>query len=142
MADGTHKPIDAMKVGDKVTATNPETGAAQTRAVTTTFSSTGTKDLVQITVNGAKKRTDVLTATANHPFCLPEQSRWADVGELKPGMWLRTGAGTHVQITTLGLVKRYRRAHNFTVEALRHFAESKGLTHFLDSTRDEALGAV
>ncbi|OLT34389.1 hypothetical protein BJF79_07425 [Actinomadura sp. CNU-125] len=118
MADGTHKPIDQLQVGDKVLATDPETGKITPQTVLTTHSNAGTKNLVKITVDTDGKhgtKTGTLTATDNHPFWLPTQKQWKNAGDLKPGMWLRTSAGTHVQITAIKTWTKYQRVHNLTV---------------------------
>ncbi|WP_084000518.1 polymorphic toxin-type HINT domain-containing protein [Actinomadura kijaniata] len=119
MANGSHKPIDKLQVGDKVTATNSETGKTQARTVTATFTSTGAKNLVQLTIDtdgtrGAKAST--LTATDDHPFWVPGLGRWVEARELKPGMWLRTSVGTHVQITAIKTWAQHQRVHNLTVD--------------------------
>lgn len=54
------------------------------------------------------------------PLPGPGPGEWIDVTDLKPGTWLRTGAGTHVQVTA---VKRRTAQsatviHNLTVEGL------------------------
>ena len=50
MADGTHKPIEQIKPGDKVLATDPATGQTVARTVVATRVSTGVKHLVGVTV--------------------------------------------------------------------------------------------
>ncbi|MFF9662122.1 polymorphic toxin-type HINT domain-containing protein, partial [Streptomyces althioticus] len=42
-----------------------------------------------------------VTATDGHPFWVPELGEWLDATDLQPGQWLRTSAGTHVQITAI-----------------------------------------
>ncbi|WP_220189666.1 Hint domain-containing protein, partial [Streptomyces phytophilus] len=51
MADGTTKPIEDVKVGDKVLTTDPETGKTSIETVTAEIVGTGSKNLVQITVD-------------------------------------------------------------------------------------------
>ncbi|MFP3967579.1 polymorphic toxin-type HINT domain-containing protein [Actinomadura fulvescens] len=119
MADGTQKAIDKLKVGDKVLATNPETGKTAPQTVLSTFASAGVKNLVALTIDldgGRGHKTGTLTATDNHPFWLPDQKQWTEAGKLKPGMWLRTSAGTHVQITGRKTRTGYQRVHNLSVD--------------------------
>ncbi len=40
-----------------------------------------------------------VTATAGHPFWVPDIEEWVDAGELRPGMWVQTSSGTWVQVT-------------------------------------------
>ncbi|MFI2215219.1 polymorphic toxin-type HINT domain-containing protein, partial [Streptomyces sp. NPDC020141] len=50
MADGSKKPIDKIKIGDKVIATDPKTGETTTKTVSATIIGGGYKELVKITV--------------------------------------------------------------------------------------------
>ncbi|WP_308460799.1 DNRLRE domain-containing protein [Streptomyces sp. Ru71] len=120
MADGTAKPIEDVKQGEYVLASDPETGILQARMVTDTISGDGVKHLVTLTVdpdgkNGEAKPTTI-TATANHPFWLPDYGKWVEAADLKPGMWLQTAAGTWVQVTAIDDTYRTQRVHNLTVQ--------------------------
>ncbi|MEV7908558.1 Hint domain-containing protein, partial [Streptomyces anulatus] len=91
MADGSHKPIEEVKVGDKVLATNPKVGETAAKIVIGLITSKGVKNLVQITVDtdGAKgDMTGMVIATATHPFWLPELREWRTAEELRQGQWL------------------------------------------------------
>ncbi|MGW1980253.1 polymorphic toxin-type HINT domain-containing protein [Streptomyces sp. NPDC001889] len=50
MADGSKKPIDKVRIGDKVMATDPVTGETRARTVSATITGGGYKELVRITV--------------------------------------------------------------------------------------------
>lgn len=118
MADGSTKPIEKVKTGDKVVATDPNTGRNSVQTVADTLSSKGTKHLVTITIDndGAKgSATGTLSATDNHPFWLPHEHRWAKAGELKPGTWLCTSTGTWVRVTAIkAWTAHAQRVHNLT----------------------------
>ncbi|WP_329092257.1 polymorphic toxin-type HINT domain-containing protein [Streptosporangium sp. NBC_01469] len=178
MADGSSKPIEKIKVGDKVLATDPYTGKTEAKPVTALIGSAGEKRLVQISVitdDGKSGKSGAVLATDQHPFWVEFERRWVDADQLKAGMWLRTGTGTFTQVSAVEtrLVHK-QRVHNLTVADihtyyvlasnmpvlvhnsgdcevalgirkegdLRNFASSRGLTHFLDKTKDGALGAV
>ncbi|WEH33857.1 polymorphic toxin-type HINT domain-containing protein [Streptomyces sp. AM 4-1-1] len=101
MADGTRKPIENVESGDEVVATDPTTGRTSEQKVTATIVGKGEKHLVELTVDtdGDKgAATDRFTAAEGHPFWSPDQKKWQKAGELKPGQWLLTGAGTWVQV--------------------------------------------
>ncbi|MFE7972808.1 polymorphic toxin-type HINT domain-containing protein [Streptomyces shenzhenensis] len=100
MADGSTKPIKDVKAGDRVMATDPETGETRAETVTAEIKGQGVKHLVKVTI-AIEGKTAEVTATAGHPFWVPELGEWIDATDLKPGEWLRTGAGTLVQITAL-----------------------------------------
>ncbi|MFC5833981.1 DNRLRE domain-containing protein [Nonomuraea insulae] len=114
MADGSSKPIEEVEVGDEVLATDPETGETRAELVTAIMSSKGDKHLVQISIDTGD-RIGTLIATDRHPFWVPELRKWVDAGELKPGMWLRTSAGTYVQVKAIKRWTAVQRVHNMTV---------------------------
>ncbi|MFE7868894.1 Hint domain-containing protein [Micromonospora humida] len=93
MADGSHKPIRDVKLGDKVLATDPTTGRTAPRVVTALIVGSGTKQLVDITVtvDGPQgSRTETITATAGHPFWVADQQQWREAKDLKPGYTFET----------------------------------------------------
>jgi hypothetical protein len=104
MADGSTKPIEDVETGDKVLATDPQTGETTAETVTAEIKGEGLKHLVKLTVDtdGSEgTATDMITATDGHPFWVPELGEWIDATDLKSGQWLRTSAGTLVQITAV-----------------------------------------
>ncbi|GAB2884979.1 hypothetical protein GCM10027074_61920 [Streptomyces deserti] len=131
MADGTTKPIEDVKVGDKVAASDVETDDTQTRTVTRTIKGDGTKHLVTITVDTdgrAGGKTSTLTATDGHPFWVPDVGRWVDAGNLKPGQWLSTGSGSWIQVTAVKARTAKATVHNLTVEGLHTYYVLAGTT--------------
>ncbi|MFG2006513.1 polymorphic toxin-type HINT domain-containing protein [Spirillospora sp. NPDC048911] len=126
LSNGTSKAIDQIKVGDKVLATDPETGKTTPRPVIDTIVGADTKTLVQLTVDATerskaantekKPKSGILIATDNHPFWVVNKKQWLDAGQLKPGMWLRTSTGTHVQITAIKSWTKYAQVYNLTVQ--------------------------
>ncbi|MFG2017260.1 RHS repeat-associated core domain-containing protein [Actinomadura geliboluensis] len=140
MADGAKKRIEDVKVGDKVLATDPETGRTEAQPVLGTIVSAGEKNLIQIAVDAEapalgwmtgeafgpataaplvlqKSKSGVLIATDNHPVWVAgDVNAWVEAGDLEPGMWLRTGAGTYVQVAATGRrAVEHQRVHNLTV---------------------------
>lgn len=109
----------------------------------------GEKNLVQITVDttglrpfwsadeGLKKpasplrpKRGVIIATDAHPFWVAGNlNRWVNASDLKPGMWLRTSAGTYVQVTaTKHWTTHRQRVHNLTVADLHTYYVLAGTT--------------
>ncbi|MEV6241922.1 polymorphic toxin-type HINT domain-containing protein [Lentzea sp. NPDC051838] len=118
MADGKRKPIAAIRVGDKVLATDPETGESKTKTVANLIIGAGKKNLVEITVDTDGKTgsaTGKVTATDGHPFWLPDKGVWVKATELREGAWLRTSAGTWVQVAAVRKWTAYERVYNLTV---------------------------
>lgn len=119
MADGSAKPIEDVKAGDKVKATDPKTGETRVETVTAEIKGEGLKRLVKVVIDTDGERgskTAEVTATDGHPFWVPELDKWIDATDLQPGQWLHTGSGNQVQITT---VRRWTSSgatvHNLTV---------------------------
>ncbi|MDR7273632.1 RHS repeat-associated protein [Catenuloplanes atrovinosus] len=100
MADGSTKAIEDVAPGDKVKATDPETGETTVQTVTATIEGEGVKRLVKVVID-TDGATAELTATDGHPFWVPELGRWVEATELRPGQWLRTGAGSWVQVSSV-----------------------------------------
>ncbi|GAB7042939.1 hypothetical protein JCM9533A_67900 [Catenuloplanes niger JCM 9533] len=104
MADGSVKAIEEVKPGDQVLVTDPETGETSVRAVAAAIEGTGVKNLVKVVIDvdgDAGAKTAEVTATDGHPFWVPELGEWIDATDLQPGQWLRTSAGTAVQISAV-----------------------------------------
>ncbi|MBB5132453.1 RHS repeat-associated protein [Thermocatellispora tengchongensis] len=124
MADGTTKPIEDVKVGDHVQATDPETGRTEPRLVTTLITGDGVKHLVELTIDidgDHGDATDVITATDEHPFWVPDLREWVPAGQLDKGTWLQTSAGTYVQITAVKEWTATQRVHNLTIYDLHTY---------------------
>ncbi|MFF4157442.1 polymorphic toxin-type HINT domain-containing protein [Streptomyces sp. NPDC001678] len=83
MADGSHRPIRSLRVGDVVLATDPETGERRAEPVTAAFKH-DTERLVDISFTGGSS----LTSTAGHRVYTVEHG-WTLVSELRTGDRLR-----------------------------------------------------
>ncbi|MDP9862652.1 hypothetical protein J2S55_001918 [Streptosporangium brasiliense] len=134
MADGTRKPIEDVKVGDEVLATDPETGKTEAKPVIALITGEDDKNFVQVTVDtdGRKgDKTGLVIATEIHPFWVPALREWVDARDLKAGMWLRTSAGTRVQVTAIKKWTAYQRVHNLTIADLHTYYVFTGSTPVL-----------
>ncbi|MFF5017549.1 ricin-type beta-trefoil lectin domain protein [Streptomyces sp. NPDC001165] len=124
MADGSHKAIRDVHVGDLVRATDPETGRPSTRRVTDTMRH-DTRRLVDITVADGS-----LSSTAGHRFFV-EGRGWTLVSALHVGDSLRTPDGTFRTVTGLedraGLAPR--EVYDLTVEGIHTFYVSTDGAH-------------
>lgn len=116
LADGTTLPIAEIDVGDEVLAADPVTGAAGARPVTDLIVGLGVKELVDVSVGGA-----TLTATAGHPFYLPEDGDWVGAGDLQPGDALLTDTGSRVVVEAVRDRRAVSVAHNLTVAELHTY---------------------
>ncbi|MFE0422254.1 polymorphic toxin-type HINT domain-containing protein [Streptomyces sp. NPDC058953] len=124
MADGTTKPIEEVRNGDRVVATDPETGETAVETVTAEIKGEGSKNLVEVTIDTDGTRgsaTATVTATDGHPFWVPELREWVDATDLTSGDWLRTGNGTLVRITAVERHTAEATVHNLTVSDLHTY---------------------
>ncbi len=149
MADGTHKPIEDVQVGDKVMATDPTTGETSAKPVTDVIAGTGPKNLVAVTVStSANDRPDdgsrvgttadaTITATANHPFFVDDRGQpvthdpavgghWATAGALKSGESLDTLDGTDAQVRSTDAWLATTTVYNLAVDDTHTFYVQAG----------------
>jgi guanyl-specific ribonuclease Sa len=153
MADGSTRPIEEVDVGEKVLATDPETGERTARTVLATIIGSGSKHLVEITVDPTTERTvtgentgsevedeqveqsgipgpvaagDVIIATDEHPFWVPDLGQWVDAVDLAPGTWLQTSSGTWVQVSAVQAWTQPATVHNLTVQGVHTFHVAAG----------------
>ncbi|HEU5470659.1 MAG TPA: polymorphic toxin-type HINT domain-containing protein, partial [Actinophytocola sp.] len=116
MADGTTQPIQDIKVGDQILATNPDTGEHGPRTVTTVLAHQDTL-LNLLTTDGA-----TITTTEDHPFYNTTTHQWQPANQLNPGHQLHTPDG--LTVTVRGLDKHTARnatAYNLTIHDLHTY---------------------
>jgi hypothetical protein len=136
MADGSHRPISQVGVGDLVRSMDPATGQLWSRQVTDTFKH-DTQRLVDITVADGGK----LTSTAGHRFYVVDRG-WTLASALHVGDRLRTPDGSVRPVTALldrsGLSRRA--VYDLTVGDLHTFFVLAGTTPVLVHNCKVALG--
>ncbi|QPK50800.1 RHS repeat-associated core domain-containing protein [Streptomyces gardneri] len=130
MADGSTKPIEDVKLGDMVQATDPETGEAGPREVTRLIRTESDKHFNTLSI-ATDEGVEELTATHEHPFWSPSQSAWIEAGDLQPGMTLLTGEGATVIVTGNKAFTRHARTYNLTVDDLHTYYVLAGETPVL-----------
>ncbi|MGH3713696.1 MAG: polymorphic toxin-type HINT domain-containing protein [Micromonosporaceae bacterium] len=126
MAGGKTKPISKIKPGEKVYATDPQTGEKGTRTVTATWAHLD--KLVDLKLVGGKR----ITTTEDHPFWNATDKAWQRADRLDPGDKLTTANGHTLTVTgiapgstTVGF------AYNLTVDDIHTYyaGESALLVH-------------
>ncbi|RDI23874.1 RHS repeat-associated core domain-containing protein [Lentzea flaviverrucosa] len=130
MADGSTKPIEEIELGDQVLATDPETGESQSQGVVRTIAGNGSKNLVELMVEGQDEK---IVATDGHRFWSPELGDWVRADKLFAGQLLQTSTGTVVQIAKIRKWTAQQRVHNLTINGEHTFHVQLGaaavLTH-------------
>jgi len=93
MANGTAKAIKDVKLGDKVTATDPTTGKTTQQAVVALHDNHDT-DLADVTVTGTDHRMSVVRTTQHHLFWDATAGAWIAAADLVAGHQLRSEDGS------------------------------------------------
>ncbi|MBQ0981679.1 polymorphic toxin-type HINT domain-containing protein, partial [Micromonospora sp. M61] len=133
MADGTRKPIEDIKAGQVVLATDVLTGGTVAKQVVATIIGSGDKSLVRIAVRpaGEENSSGSVVATDGHPFWVPELHEWVDAANLQVGQWLRTSAGTHVQVAAIARWMTQETVYNLTVDDIHTYYVLAGVSPVL-----------
>ncbi|WP_246835533.1 polymorphic toxin-type HINT domain-containing protein, partial [Micromonospora sp. MH33] len=129
LANGQHKPIEEVEVGDEVLATDPVSHLTAGKAVTATITTYGAKTLVKLDVDidgDGGERTATITATHNHPFWVPALKAWIPAEALQPGQWLQTSAGTWVSVKAVASRTELARVYNLSVADLHTYHVGAG----------------
>ncbi|MEO3797383.1 polymorphic toxin-type HINT domain-containing protein [Nonomuraea sp. B10E15] len=144
MADGTREDIEDIEVGDKVLATDPETGKTSTEKVTALHRNHDT-ELADITIRNSDGKALSIRTTQHHPFWSATSKKWVDAADLRVGDALRTPRGDHVKITAVRVFDGARYMHNLTVDDLHTYYVLAGETSVLvhnTAPCDKALATV
>ncbi|WP_436500233.1 SpvB/TcaC N-terminal domain-containing protein [Actinokineospora sp. HUAS TT18] len=134
MADGSHKRIDEVRIGDKVIATDPLTGQTTVREVTKTWVHDDEPERTEVTIdidgnNGTA--TSTITATDWHPVWVTDLNKWVPIGDLQVGSWLRTSAGTWVQAIAVRHYTSPGEVYDLTVDTVHTYYVAAGATPVL-----------
>ncbi|MET8407130.1 polymorphic toxin-type HINT domain-containing protein [Streptomyces sp. NPDC005195] len=101
LANGKTKPIEKVKLGDKVKVTDPKRGGTTVREVVGTIVTEDDKHFVDLTIKGKSGKDENLVSTTTHPFWVESEKAWVAAGDLEPGMRLHTADGGAVQIVVM-----------------------------------------
>ncbi|MFF1821545.1 polymorphic toxin-type HINT domain-containing protein [Kribbella sp. NPDC058245] len=125
MADGSHKPIAEVRVGDKVVATDPETGEQAAKTVEHVFVHDDTvQDLV---VDG-----ETITTTEDHPFWSVTDQRFERADALGTGEQVLGADGRKLTVSGLKAgTQRETLAYNLSVQGIHtyHVGDRAILVH-------------
>ncbi len=125
MADGTKKPIEDIKVGDKVIATDPETGKRVTRRVTRVW--VHDDQLLDLIIDG-----DVITTTEDHLFWSVTDRRFERADRLVAGEVVLGDDRRQIAVSGFRLGKeRTTLAYNLSIAGVHtyHVGEEAVLVH-------------
>ncbi|MEV4715050.1 polymorphic toxin-type HINT domain-containing protein [Micromonospora sp. NPDC049374] len=141
MADGTTKPIEHIKTGDWVLATDPTTDETRPRQVTATHINHDT-ELADITVDLPDGATAVINTTQHHLFWSETRNTWIDGGDLAVGEDLLS---LHNATVPVGAVHAYDGAatmYDLTVDQTHTYYVMAGDTPVLVHNTNCPIGSV
>ena len=119
MGDGSTKPLDQVKVGDKVEATNTKTGKTTAQTVTKVWINHDT-DLMDVAIKvGAK--TSVVHTTQHHPFWDVTRKAWIEADQVAAGDQLRTDNGSIATVAGTVVVPGAADMWDLTVQTSHDF---------------------
>ncbi|MEU4126175.1 polymorphic toxin-type HINT domain-containing protein [Streptomyces virginiae] len=144
MADGTSKAIEDVRVGDKVLATDPQTGETAPKTVTATIITPDDKEFTDLTLSddaNPRGPPATLTSTAHHPHWNETRRQWLDAGEFTPGEKLRQPDGNTLTIQTTRTYPFAVTTHNLTVDDFHTYYVLAGATPVLVHNCGDGSGA-
>ncbi|MFC7623789.1 polymorphic toxin-type HINT domain-containing protein [Microlunatus sp. GCM10028923] len=114
MADGSSKAIEDVRVGDEVTAADPDTGRTYSKKVVDTYVHEDVETFRVETSSGE------VTSTAEHPFYVRGKG-WVPVRELQPGDVLVDSDENAVELVRAIATGEFHTVYNFNVEDLHNY---------------------
>jgi len=116
MADGSKKPIEQLKAGDKVMAGDAQKGSAKPETIQQVIVGHGLKHLYVIHVDGG-----TIEATYNHPFWVTDKSDFEWAQDLKPGEHLLLADGRAPPITEISHHDEITTVFNLSIQEIHTF---------------------
>jgi hypothetical protein len=129
MADGTKKPIEKIKPGEKVIATDPASRKTKAQAVVATHINLDVA-LTDLVIGKAGKDV-LLQTTANHPFWSEDRQAWVNAAELRMSESLLTDRGSTLSVSAVTAYSGSRVMHDLTVNAVHTYYVLAGKTPVL-----------
>ncbi|MFJ7085957.1 polymorphic toxin-type HINT domain-containing protein [Streptomyces griseus] len=126
ISNGLSVPIESVRRGDQVMATDPATGLTAPRTVTHTFTTQADKSFTRLTTASGQ-----ITATDTHPFWLDDERRWTDAGEISAGDLLREPSGSTLPVLSVARFTQRQTTHDLTVADLHTYYVLAGQTPVL-----------
>ncbi|GIM93653.1 polymorphic toxin-type HINT domain-containing protein [Paractinoplanes toevensis] len=130
MADGSTKPIKAIKEGDVVKATDPVTGRTADKTVMQRQDNLDVH-LADLTVTDGHGKSVVVHTTQNHPFWDVTTGRWTRVDQLNAGDRLKSGNGAVMRVASVRKFARWQHMYNLTVAGIHTYYVFAGETPVL-----------
>jgi hypothetical protein len=117
MADGKEGPIAEVKVGDKVLATDPETGRTEATPVTALIRHSGKHTMVDLTLDDGSK----LTTTDHHPFWDASTGTFTDAISLHVGDRVLSDHSRTLTISAEHVYDQSLTAYNLQIDGIHTY---------------------
>ncbi|MFG3697675.1 polymorphic toxin-type HINT domain-containing protein [Micromonospora sp. NPDC047620] len=139
LADGSLRPIEKVRLGDKVVAFEPETEEVAAREVVATYINFD-RHLTDLTLVGGHGETKTIHTTFNHPFWSADRRAWVEAGELRSGERLLAVGNSPVRVKSVKTFSGGRLMHDLTVDTTHtYFVSVDGSTVLVHNTRGGGL---
>ncbi len=146
MADGSSKPIDQIKVGDKIANNLPGADPGtkdQVHTVTAIHVTYTDRDYTDVSIDTGHGPATI-TGTAHHPYWDETTRAWTEADQLHPGDHLQTSDGYSVTVLALRDYTATAVTYNLTVDGLHTYYVEAGLTPVLvhNDGSDSTVGTI
>ncbi|MFF2045905.1 polymorphic toxin-type HINT domain-containing protein, partial [Kitasatospora sp. NPDC058170] len=131
MADGTNHPIEQIRIGDTVTATDPATGATGPQRVEATIYTPDDREFTELAIATPNGSTATSTSTSHHPYWSENRQAWRDAADLVVGDTLRTPEGRTARIVSTRHWTSLQPAYNLTISSVHTYYVLAGSTPVL-----------
>ncbi|MEC3996358.1 RHS repeat-associated core domain-containing protein [Actinacidiphila sp. DG2A-62] len=129
--DGTSVPIQSVRVGDTIEATDPLTGVTKAEKVQAVIKTLTDTDFTDLTIAGGVGADPIVTSTQHHPYWDVTRHRWLDAADIHPGDTLRTPNGPAVHVTRVRNYTGHIVTYNLTISELHTYYVLAGATAVL-----------
>ncbi|MFD7596523.1 polymorphic toxin-type HINT domain-containing protein [Kitasatospora sp. NPDC059812] len=131
MADGTTRPIEQIRIGDMVTATDPGTGVTGSQRVEATIYTPDDREFTELTITAPNGTTAAITSTSHHPYWSESGHAWRDAVNLIIGDTVRTSDGQVARIINTRHWTMLQSAYNLTISNVHTYYVFAGNTSIL-----------
>ncbi|MFJ8813037.1 polymorphic toxin-type HINT domain-containing protein [Amycolatopsis thermoflava] len=129
-ADGSTKPIAALKLGDEITNAEPDDPNTQKHVVTAIHITDDDRDFATVTIATPNGPKDIVT-TAHHLFWDTTTHTWTEAADLKPAELLDTPGDSHVAVLAVRVYSGTLRTYNLTIDTVHTYDVVAGETPVL-----------
>ncbi|MDQ1740421.1 MAG: hypothetical protein QOE53_2073, partial [Pseudonocardiales bacterium] len=117
MADGSQKPIEQVRRGDRVLATDPETGTTSAETVITPIVHGGPHIMVKVSLSDGSS----ITATDEHPFWNETDQAFVNAQDLHAGDKVLTGTGKRLMVRAIRMFVAVLVAFNLQIDQIHTY---------------------